>query len=261
VQQENRVTWRECSKLTTFWLLAAVQGMALAVINNYLFYALHQEFHISDTLMGIVSVCRILLEIPSFYWSNSAGTLILAIVGYFYPASKKQQNEINSTNDSAPPPQQLTNINGIRWVLVFSMFLLAIRVLLYVLLLVFRWNPYVTIVIDFSHGVIYAIFYSAAVQTVALSTPEHLRTSYQGIFAAMFSGIGPCLGSIVGGIMYEKVGAVTLFLSVFLLLITAIVTYTIDIVCCARREDSKHHKRNDAESGTVEKTVSIIASK
>jgi MFS family permease len=185
-----------CGYVPYFWLMTFVQGSANSLINNYLFLMLTEELHAPSEVLGWTSLTRVLLEIPFFVWS---GTLSNQIQRLFTRGSSAE-----SQNDA-------------RWMLVFAVALTALRVGLYTLMSIFKWNPIIDVFIELLHGIIYATFYASAVQIAAVSAPAHLQATSQGIYAAIFSGFGATFGNFFGGIIYNYLGPSTLFAMTFVL--------------------------------------------
>ena len=79
-------------------------------------------------------------------------------------------------------------------------------------------------------GIIYAIFYSSAVQIASKTAPDHLQGMSQGIFTAVYSGIGQFVGSIVGGYLFDALGPPYLFSITSILTIFGVLMYCADIV-------------------------------
>ena len=60
-------------------------------------------------------------------------------------------------------------------------------------------------------GMVYALYWSAAVTHMAQVSPKEFETTAQGTLSAMHWGIGCALGSIMGGSMLELLGGKLLF--------------------------------------------------
>jgi MFS family permease len=187
---------KKISYIPYFWLFAFVMGAVMGMINNYLFLTLTDKLNASGPLLGVASIARIFLEVPFFFWSGAASKFILT---FFM--------ETDSQNDS----NSASKVIGYRYVMVFSMAVLVARLLLYTLMSWFSWNPWIDVVVELLHGVIYAAFYSSAIQIASLSAPEHLQATSQGLFGAVYSGIGSTSGNLFGGIIYGAFGPTILF--------------------------------------------------
>ena len=181
-----------------FWLFIFVKGCAFSVINNYLFLMMVQKLHASSMLLGYVSIARILFEMPFFYWS---GKLSLRLIQIMFPSindriQKKKTAISGETHDSAL-------ILGMRWSMVVTMIVMTCRLAAIAIVGVMKISPWILLGVESFHGIIFAIFYSSAVQIAAKQAPSHLQGLSQGIFNAIYGGFGPFIGSLLGGLIYS----------------------------------------------------------
>lgn len=86
---------------------------------------------------------------------------------------------------------------------------------------------------------IYALFYSAAVQLSSILAPPNLQATAQGIFGAIFSGFGSTLGTFVGGMVYDVMGPTTLFTGLMVMNAVMVVVFVGDILKSRRSPSSK----------------------
>jgi len=68
--------------------------------------------------------------------------------------------------------------------------------------------PWTVLLIEPLHGVTFALVWTAAIDYVARPTVcgEGLEASAQGLLTACFNGVGPIIGLILGGVLFDKVG-------------------------------------------------------
>ena len=74
-------------------------------------------------------------------------------------------------------------------------------------------DPGVLLAIQLTHAFTFGVFYLAAVQIVHGLVPEGLKTTAQGVFAAVTFGIGGFVGNGLGGLLYEAIGMTALYLA------------------------------------------------
>lgn len=104
-------------------------------------------------------------------------------------------------------------LGGAAHALVYGMLLSSVALLLYALV---HLSPHVTtcfIIVEALNGATYAMFLTASVAVVSDLAPPHLATSAQGLLAALANGLGPAVGAVLAGLLYDRVGAPALFLA------------------------------------------------
>jgi MFS family permease len=74
-------------------------------------------------------------------------------------------------------------------------------------------DPVFLLAIQLTHALTFGVFYLAAVQTVERLAPDGLRTTAQGVFAAVTFGVGGLVGNGVGGLLYEAIGMTGLYIA------------------------------------------------
>lgn len=65
---------------------------------------------------------------------------------------------------------------------------------------------------EFVNGASYALFLAAAVALAARSAPKHRRAAAQGVVQCIAFGVGPAIGALLGGKLYQSIGAIPLYL-------------------------------------------------
>ena len=73
-------------------------------------------------------------------------------------------------------------------------------------------DPVLLLVIQLTHAFTFGVFYLAAVQIVHGLVPEGLKTTAQGVFAAVTFGVGGLVGNGLGGLLYEAIGMKALYI-------------------------------------------------
>ena len=74
-------------------------------------------------------------------------------------------------------------------------------------------DPVLLLVIQLTHAFTFGVFYLAAVQIVHGLVPEGLKTTAQGVFAAVTFGVGGLVGNGLGGLLYEAIGMTALYIA------------------------------------------------
>ncbi|KAI3656744.1 hypothetical protein MP638_007393 [Amoeboaphelidium occidentale] len=201
-----------------FWAFCFIMGSVLNMINSYCFLMLADKLNAPNQVFGLISISRILLEIPFFIWSGPISKLILSV---FMP---KPTSAVETNNAEAH------KMLGYRYMMLFSMGVLSLRLLLYACMSAFQWSAWTGVGVEILHGVIYATFFSAAIQIASLSAPTHLQATSQGLFGGIYSGFGSTFGNLVGGVIYGSFGPTALWLSSLVLCIITMILYRSDIM-------------------------------
>ena len=160
-------------------------GIGLAVVDNYLFLYL-SSMQASNTIMGLALSFAVMSEIVIFYRID---VLLLRF--------------------------------GVSRVLVMGLFLYSLRLFLLSLVHV----PWVVLFLQLMHGPTYALMWSAGVAHAKHIAPEGLEATAQGQLSSAYSGLGAVAGALLGGFLYERVGARLMYRYVGVLLIGALLLY------------------------------------
>eukprot|EP00743_Colponemidia_sp_Colp-15_P008589 GILK01009347.1.p1 GENE.GILK01009347.1~~GILK01009347.1.p1 ORF type:complete len:428 (-),score=68.21 GILK01009347.1:52-1293(-) len=150
---------------------ATVIGAALSIISNFLFLHL-KDLDGNNTINGLSLTCSCLFEVPAFFFSKP-----------------------------------LLNRFGTRFMLLISQLALILRLSMYPIL----DNPWWVLPIETLHGLMFGCLWPAALSYVARLTPPGLAASAQGVFSAVFWGLGGCAGAVIGGYVKQLWGAKILF--------------------------------------------------
>ncbi|XP_046440617.1 major facilitator superfamily domain-containing protein 6-like isoform X4 [Daphnia pulex] len=86
---------------------------------------------------------------------------------------------------------------------------MGIRLLAYSYLV----NPWYTLPIDLLNGLTLGVYWSTMASYANLIAPPEATSTLQGIFGALFEGIGTSIGSLFGGFIYESYGGAIMFRS------------------------------------------------
>jgi predicted MFS family arabinose efflux permease len=113
---------------------------------------------------------------------------------------------------------------GVKYSILLSHAAIALRVLL--LIAVPEGDAIWSVTaIELLHGLSFALSWMAAVQWSDLIAPANRTTTSQGLLGAAMS-VGGALGNVVGGIMFSRYSATTMWLTI------AAVNLTIGLIYC-----------------------------
>jgi PPP family 3-phenylpropionic acid transporter len=101
----------------------------------------------------------------------------------------------------------LMNRIGVNGLLSFAFITYAIRWLLFS----FIQSPIWALPVQLLQGLSFATFLVASVTYINNHTPKGLRTTGQSLLNTTYFGLGPIVGSLVGGYFYDTVGMIVLF--------------------------------------------------
>jgi len=171
-----------------FMVLAFTGGVAFAASNTY-FFPFMKELGASEGTMGLALTIGTLAEIPVMLLVNR---MIVRFKAY--------------------------------GLLVFALAFTGLRLLLFAV----SFTPTFVLFVQILNGFTFPIMWVAGVSYADEHAPEGLRTTAQGLFIAMVSGIGSATGGFVGGLLLANLGGRGLYtifgaaVFVILLLVTLI---------------------------------------
>ena len=141
-------------------------GTSFMFITNY-FYIFLNDLGAPGSLTGLAVAASSILEIPFFIYS---ATLIKKV--------------------------------SARGLIIFSFFILILRLLLTSLLK----NPYWGVAVNLLHGPFFSTYWAGAVNYAREIAPRGLGASAQALFAASFFGLGGIVGALLGGVLFARFG-------------------------------------------------------
>ena len=113
---------------------------------------------------------------------------------------------------------------GTNGTILFAMICYITRTLFYASLS----NPWYVLFVEPLHGITFASFWNVCCLQANLLAPKGLEATMQGIVTGIHFGIGPAISGLFG-IIYDKYGARTTFLSIAALISLTNILYTISI--------------------------------
>jgi MFS transporter, PPP family, 3-phenylpropionic acid transporter len=158
-------------------LLIAIfcSGVAMSITNSFLFLYI-DELGGSRTLMGLSLTVATVSEVPIFFYA-----------------------------------ERLLRRWGARGLLLFALLAQVVRTFAYALM------PAAWLILPISllHGFTFSAMWSASVAYAGeLAAPKGLMATAQGLLGGVSMGLGGVVGALVGGLVYERYGPVTLFVAV-----------------------------------------------
>ena len=154
-----------------FLTLAFAAGTSMAAFNNYL-YPYMKELGAVESTMGLAILVGMGSEIPALFFCNR---LIKRFKSY--------------------------------GLLVLTMVAIGLRMVLFAAV----GTPILVLVIQLLNGLTIPTMWVAGVSYADENAPPGMRTTAQGLFNAMFFGIGMAVGGFVGGPLLESMGGRDLY--------------------------------------------------
>lgn len=157
------------------WLVfsgaALVGGICSAMINSYLFLYL-DSLGAGETLMGLALTFATFGELPVFFFSD-----------------------------------RLLVRFGSRGVLLLSLLAYAVRTLGYSLIQV----PWMALPVQLLNGMTFSAMWVAGITFADEMAPEGMEATAQGLFSGVMFGLGGTVGALLGGVLYEGLGAALMY--------------------------------------------------
>ncbi|KAK9694958.1 MFS_1 like family [Popillia japonica] len=158
-------------KCASFLFVAWFMGFGIGLIFTFLFWHL-QDFGGSPTLFGVASVINHISEIFAYFFSF-----------------------------------RLIRQMGHVKVLCLGLVGNTLR-FLYISWL---WDPWWVLPFEFMQGITHAAVWAACCSYIAHNTPQHLRSSAQGVLQGIHHGLGRGCGAVIGGFFVNSFGSTATF--------------------------------------------------
>lgn len=149
-------------------------GMAVSVVEQFLFLYIGRELKGSPTLMGAAQFTMTACEVPIFIYADQIA-------------------------------RKLGNFE----VFLLSHLTFALRVWAYTLLS--PSYPWLILLLEPLHGITFALMWTAAVQTAKDLAPTGCEATYQSLVSGVHYGLGLGVGSWIAGIIWDLYGASYLY--------------------------------------------------
>jgi PPP family 3-phenylpropionic acid transporter len=155
-----------------FLTVIFVSGAGMAIVHNFFFLYLN-GLGAGSTLMG---------------FSLSVATVSELVVMYF--------------------SDRLLARWGTKRIIIFSLAAFIVRAFAYA----YTTTPWLALLIQLLHGPSFAAMWVAGVNHADEIAPAGLRATAQGIFSGVTMGLGAAFGAMIGGLLYENLGAASTYL-------------------------------------------------
>eukprot|EP01062_Namystynia_karyoxenos_P044114 TRINITY_DN32370_c0_g1_i1.p1 TRINITY_DN32370_c0_g1~~TRINITY_DN32370_c0_g1_i1.p1 ORF type:complete len:468 (+),score=99.95 TRINITY_DN32370_c0_g1_i1:88-1404(+) len=113
-------------------------------------------------------------------------------------------------------------------------------------------NPWWVLTLEPLHGITFACFWSAAVNEVHAVAPEGTETAAQGLLSGIAFGLGPFIGTLVGGWIYNELGPAVMFRCYAALLAVVLCLSLLDIAFHGSGRHAGHQQLHEEEMGSPE---------
>lgn len=159
--------------LMTFLITVLFASIGSGIVHNYVFLYL-ADLGASETLMGLSQTAATFSELPVFFFS----AILLRKI-------------------------------GARGLLLLSLLAYIVRLTAYTLM------PPVWLVlpINLLHGLTFSALWVAGVSYVNSVAPKGMSATAQGLFAGVTMGLGSACGALLGGLLFDTMGARVMFLT------------------------------------------------
>ena len=153
--------------IMAFLFGACFMGFGYALISTFLFIYLKEDLQAPDVLLGLSISLTVAVEIP------------------FMTMSGRLHNALTDV--------QLFTLAGVGW---------AIRAFGYSMLT----NPWYVLFLEPLHGFSFALMWLSCVHFFSNAFPKDLGATAFGLLHSSSFGVGPILGNVIGGQMYQRWG-------------------------------------------------------
>jgi len=101
-------------------------------------------------------------------------------------------------------------------------------------------NPWWVLPVELMHGVTFSMAWAAGVSYAVQIAPAELLATAQGLWNGVLGGLGPAVGGLIGGFVYDSYGPKILFGSFGCIMIVNLVIFLLT------------HKRNKSDDQILE---------
>ncbi|KAI7884486.1 major facilitator superfamily domain-containing protein [Mucor mucedo] len=169
-------------EVSLFYLTMMLMGASLNMVISFLFIYLKQDLGASSSQVGLTGLIGSSTELVFFFYSRD-----------------------------------LIRLFGIKSLVILGHVLTIIRVFAYTILPRSPTGASIALGLHLLNGIAFSALWGAGVVQADELSPPSLQATSQGLLAAMYAGVGAGLGSLVGGVIYEKYGCNAMFYTVIAL--------------------------------------------
>ncbi|GAA5801276.1 hypothetical protein HPULCUR_006722 [Helicostylum pulchrum] len=177
-------------EVSLFYLTMMLMGASLNMVVSFFFIYLKQDLGASSSQVGLTGLIGSSTELVFFYYSRD-----------------------------------LIRLFGIKSLVILGHVLTIIRVFAYTILPKSPTGASMALGLHLLNGIAFSALWGAGVVQADELAPPSLQATSQGLLAAMYAGVGAGLGSLVGGVIYERYGCNAMFYTVMALTITSLEIY------------------------------------
>lgn len=182
------------------WLLflavVFISGMCMAIVSNFLFLYMN-DLGASKTLMGLALTFATISELPILFYSN-----------------------------------RLLNRWGARGLMLIALSAYVVRALAYTVVP----DPRMFLAVQLLHGLTFSGMWVAGVSYAYSMAPDGFGATAQGLFSGVLLGLGGIAGGLIGGILYDELGAVAMFRWAAIAALLGLVVFTLFSRDAAKKE-------------------------
>ncbi|KAI9027111.1 major facilitator superfamily domain-containing protein [Phycomyces nitens] len=159
-----------------FFLTMMLMGAALNMVISFLFIFLKQDLGASSSLVGLTGLVGSVTELLFFFYSRD-----------------------------------LIRLFGIKSLIILGHVLTIVRVFAYTILPKGPTGATIALGLHLLNGIAFSALWGAGVVQADELAPPSLQATSQGVLAAMYAGVGAGMGSLMGGVLYDRYGANQMF--------------------------------------------------
>ncbi|KAI9484856.1 major facilitator superfamily domain-containing protein [Zychaea mexicana] len=159
-----------------FFMTMMLMGASLNMVISFLFIFLKQDLGASSSVVGLTGLVGSVTELLFFFYSRD-----------------------------------LIRLFGIKSLIILGHVLTIVRVFSYTILPKGPSGANVALGLHLLNGVAFSALWGAGVVQADELAPPSLQATSQGLLAAMYAGVGAGLGSLMGGVIYERAGPHAMF--------------------------------------------------
>ncbi|CDS05983.1 hypothetical protein LRAMOSA08511 [Lichtheimia ramosa] len=163
-------------RVLLFFLTMMLMGASLNMVVSFLFIFLKQDLGASSSVVGLTGLVGSVTELLFFFYSRD-----------------------------------LIRLFGIKSLIILGHVLTIIRIFAYTILPKGPSGAHIALALHLLNGVAFSALWGAGVVQADELAPPSLQATSQGLLAAMYAGVGAGLGSLMGGIIYQRAGAKSMF--------------------------------------------------
>ncbi|KAG1470270.1 hypothetical protein G6F56_002779 [Rhizopus delemar] len=189
-EQQSILVLLQDPEAVKFFAYMATMGFSIAVVQAFLYLYMENELHAKPAWVGLLGPLGSIPEVICFYFSK-----------------------------------QILHMLGAKYMLIAGQSILLYRCLTYIVCLRLSFGVWLAIATQLLHGIGFSMTWSAGALQADSIAPQGLKSRSQGLLNTAFNGIGAGLGALLGGYVYEHLGAEAMWTMVAIISFFSIVLY------------------------------------